>query len=202
MSDDAVRTMVITGDGHVSFDKYMTEMECEPAAKGFLYGGADEARIPDEILEALHAPDLEAIVLCPANPYHTIRPILAIQGMRELLRSVGAPVIAVSPIVGDKALKGTAGKMMRDLGHEPSARSVALHYYPLIDGFVIDKVDEATAEGIRANGIDVAVAQTIMRSSEDRVALAATVLEFASVVRARKDRERAEAEAESAPELR
>jgi len=192
MSDDPVRTMVITDDGHIAFDRYVTELQCEPAVRGFLYGGADEARIPDEVLEALHAPDLEAIVLCPANPYHTIRPILAVQGMRELLRAHGAPIIAVSPIVGDKALKGSAGKMMREMGHEPSARSVALHYYPLIDGFVIDSVDEAAAEGIRANGIDVAVAPTIMRSTEDRMALAQVVLDLAASVRARKERERQE----------
>ena len=192
MSDDPVRTMVVTDDGHVSFDRYVTELECGPAVRGFLYGGADDARIPDEILDALHAPDLEAIVLCPANPYHTIRPILAVQGMRDLIKSCGAPVIAVSPIVGDKALKGTAGKMMRDLGHEPSARSVALHYYPLLDGFVIDTVDAAAADGIRANGIDVAVAPTIMRSAEDRVALAQVVLDLAGKVRARKEKEKQE----------
>ena len=69
------------------------------------YAGADQARISDEVLDALHAADLEAVVLCPANPYHVIRPILEISGMRELLRKRGAPVIAVTPIVGGKALQ-------------------------------------------------------------------------------------------------
>ena len=190
MSNDPVRTVVVTEDGHVSYHEYLTELECEPVVKGFLYAGADVARIPDEVMEALYAPDLEAIVLCPANPYHTIQPILAVQGMRELLRERGAPVIAVSPIIGDRALKGAAGKMMRELGHEVSARRAALEYYRLIDGFVVDSVDDAAADGIRACGIEVAVAPTIMRSEEDRVALAQVVLDLAQVVRARKEAER------------
>jgi LPPG:FO 2-phospho-L-lactate transferase len=154
-----------------------------------LYAGADAARVPDEVLEALHAPDLEAIVLCPANPYHTIQPILAVHGMRDLLRERGVPVIAVSPIVGDKALKGAAGKMRQELGHEVSARRAALEYYLLIDGFVIDSVDEAAAADIRACAIEVAVAPTVMRSEEDRVALAQAVLDLAQRLRARKVQE-------------
>ena len=195
MSNDPVRTVVITSDGHVSYHEYLTELECAPVVKGFLYAGADVARVPDEVLEAIYAPDLEAIVLCPANPYHTIQPILAVQGMRELLRERGVPVIAVSPIVGDRALKGAAGKMMGELGHEVSARRAALEYYRLIDGFVVDSVDAAAADGIRSCGIEVAVAPTIMRSEDDRVALAQVVLDLAQTLRARKEQESAGASA-------
>jgi len=190
MSNDPVRTMVVTDNGPVSYHEYLTELECEPVVQGFFYAGADTARIPDELLEALYAPDLEAIVLCPANPYHTIQPILAVQGLRELLRDCGAPIVAVSPIVGDRALRGAAGKMMQELGHEVSARRAALEYYRLIDGCVIDSVDEAAAEGIRACGIEVAVAPTIMRSDEDRAALAHVVLDLANLLRERKAAER------------
>ena len=195
MSNDPVRTVVLTEYGQASYHEYLTELECEPVVKGFLYAGAETARIPDEVLEALYAPDLEAIVLCPANPYHTIQPILAVQGMRELLRERGVPVIAVSPIVGNKALTGAAAKMMQELGHEPSARRAALEYYRLIDGFVIDSVDEAAAADIRACAIEVAVAPTIMRSEEDRVALAQVVLDLAGSLRARKAQETASAPA-------
>ena len=190
MSNDPVRTVVVTDGGHVSYREYFSELECEPVVKGFLYAGADAARIPDEVLEALYAPDLEAIVLCPANSYHSIQPILAVQGMRELLRERGAPVIAVTPIVGDKALKGAGGKMMRELGHEVSARRAALEYYRLIDGFVIDSVDAAAAADIRACAIEVVVAPTVMRSEQDRVALAQVVLDLAQVLRERKKAER------------
>ena len=143
----------------------------------------------DEVLEALYASDLEAVVLFPANPYHTIQPILAVPGLRERLRECGAPVIAVSPIVGDRALRGAAGKMMQELGHEVSARRAALEYYRLIDGFVVDSVDAAAADGIRACGIEVAVAPTIMRSENDRVALAQVVLDLAAQLRARRQAE-------------
>ncbi len=135
------------------------------------------------MLDALHAADLEAVVICPANPYHVIRPILEVRGMKELLRKRGAPVIAVTPIVGGKALRGSAGKMMRDLGREPSVRSVAGEYLRFIDGFVIDREDESSAQSIRSLGIQVLAAATVMRSVDDRIALARAVLEFAGSIR-------------------
>lgn len=193
MSDDQVRTYVQTDDGSITFHDYFTELACEPEVRGFQYAGAEDARIPDEVMDALHAEDLEAVILCPANPYHVIRPILAVNGMQEMLRKRGAPVIAVTPIVGGKALKGTAGKMMRELGHEVTARAVALEYLRLIDGFIIDFEDEQYAEGIRASGIDVFIAQTIMRTPEDRIKLARAALDFAQMVRERKTREAEEA---------
>lgn len=189
MSDDPVHTLVQTEDGVVTFQDYFTQLACEPAVQGFQYAGADEARIPDEVMDALHAEDLEAVVLCPANPYHVIKPILAVNGMREMLKKRGAPIIAVTPIVGGKALKGSAGKIMRELGHEVSARSVALEYRHLIDGFVIDAEDEAQADGILASGIQVVLAQTIMKTADDRLKLAHTVLNFAQAIRDRNTAE-------------
>ena len=186
MSDDPVRTQVITDDGAVSFHEYFTEMGCGPAARSLRYDGAAEARLSDEVLDALHAPDLEAIVICPANPFHVIRPILEVSGMRELLKERGVPVVAVTPIVGGKALKGSAGKMMAELGREPSARGAASEYLRLIDGFMIDRQDFALADSVRSLGIEVAVAQTVMRSPDERVALARAALDFARVIREKK----------------
>ncbi len=186
MSDDPVHTLVFTDDGQISFNEFFFQFQCEPVVKGFQYGGADEAIISDEVIEALYAPDLEAIVICPSNPYHAIRPILEINGMKKLLRERGAPIVAVSPIVGSRALKGSAAKVMRELGREVSARGVALEYYRQIDGFVIDTEDEVFAEGIRACAIDVLVVPTIMRTPEDCRALAQAVLDFARTVRERK----------------
>jgi LPPG:FO 2-phospho-L-lactate transferase len=183
MSDDPVRTHVLTDDGAIPFPEYFGQLACEPRALGMEYAGADQARISDEVLDALHSTDLEAVVICPSNPYHVIRPILEISGMRELLRKRGAPVIAVTPIVGGKALRGSAGKMMRDLGKEPSPRSVAGEYLRLIDGFVLDREDEHLAESVRSLGIQVLAAPTVMRSVEDRIALARAVLDFAASVR-------------------
>jgi LPPG:FO 2-phospho-L-lactate transferase len=168
MSDDPVRTHVLTDDGAIPFPEYFGQLACEPRARGLEYAGADQARIPDEVLDALHAADLEAVVICPANPYHVISPILEISGMRELLRKRGAP---------------SAGKMMRELGKEPSPRAVAIQYLRLIDGFVLDQEDIALLDSVRSLGIKALAAPTVMRTVDDRVALARTVLDFARSVR-------------------
>ena len=183
MSDDPVRTNVLTDDGAMTFQQYYNELGCDPAVRGLQYAGAAEARISDEVLDALHSEDLEAVVIGPANPYHGIRPILELSGMRELLRRRGAPVIAVTPVVGGKALKGSAGKMMRELGREPTALGAATEYRQLADGFVIDRGDLAFAEGVRSLGMQVLAAHTVMRTPEDRVTLARSVLKFARSIR-------------------
>jgi LPPG:FO 2-phospho-L-lactate transferase len=186
MSDDPVRTQVVTDDGTVSYHEYFTEMGCGPAARSLRYDGAADARLSDEVLDALHAADLEAVVICPANPFHVIRPILEVAGMRALLKQRGVPVVAVTPIVGGKALKGSAGKMMAELGREPSARGAASEYLRLIDGFIIDRQDFALADSVRSLGMQVAVAQTVMRSPDERVALARAALDFARAIREKK----------------
>jgi len=186
MSDDPVHTHVLTADGAVPFPEYFNELACDPPVLGFEYAGAEDARISDAVLDALHSNDLEAVVIGPCNPFHSIRPILEVNGLRQLLRKRGAPVIAVTPIVGGKALTGSAGKMMRELGREVSARSVAMEYYKLVDGFVIDGADEEQADGILACGMEVVVGQTVMRNFEDRVRLAQTVLDFARAIRERR----------------
>jgi LPPG:FO 2-phospho-L-lactate transferase len=183
MSDDPVRTYVLTGEGAVTFHDYFNELGCEPSVRGFQYAGADAARLSEEVLDALHAPDLEAVVIGPANPYHAIRPILEIAGMRELLRSRGVPVVAVTPIVGGKALTGSAGKMMRELGREATARGVAGEYLRLDDGFVIDRTDASLSQSIASLGMRVLAVPALMRSIEDRVSLARAVLDFAANIR-------------------
>ncbi len=183
MSDDPVRTNVLTDEGAMTFQQYYNELGCDPAVRGMQYAGAAEARISDEVLDALHSEDLEAVVIGPANPYHGIRPILELNGMRELIRRRGAPVIAVTPVVGGKALKGSAGKMMRDMGREPTALGAATEYRQLADGFVIDREDLALAEGVRSLGMQVLAVHTVMRTPEDRAALARSVLEFARSIR-------------------
>jgi len=183
MSDDPVRTNVLTDDGAMTFQQYYNELGCDPAVRGLQYAGAAEARISDEVLDALHSEDLEAVVIGPANPYHGIRPILELNGMRELLRRRGAPVVAVTPVVGGKALQGSAGKMMRELGREPTALGAATEYRSLADGFVIDREDLALAEGVRSLGMQVLAAQTVMRTIDERVALARSVLDFARSIR-------------------
>jgi LPPG:FO 2-phospho-L-lactate transferase len=189
MSDDRVTTYVVTDEGNVTFQDYFRQLACEPPVRAFQYAGAADARVPDEVLDALHSADLEAVVICPANPYHIIQPILQLPGMKELLRRRRAPVIAVTPIVGGRALKGSAAKIMRELGREPSARSVAGEYLRLIDGFVLDSEDASLVDSVRSLGMEVVALPTIMRSVDDRVALAHEVLEFAASIRARREAE-------------
>jgi LPPG:FO 2-phospho-L-lactate transferase len=184
MTDESVRTNVITDEGAITFTEYFNELGCEPQVRGFQYAGVEDARISDEVREALLAPDLEAIIIGPANPYHSIRPILEVPGMKEMLRKRGAPVVAITPLVGGKALRGSAGKMMRELGREPSVRSVAGEYLRLIDGFVIDREDEIFAESVRSLGIAVRPTATVMRTVDDRISLAQATLDFARAIRA------------------
>lgn len=189
MSDDRVRTYVKTDEGNVTFQEYFNELACEPPVRGFQYAGAEEARIPDAVLDALHATDLEAIIICPANPYHAILPILSVSGMKDLLRQRRVPIVAVTPIVGNRALKGSASKIMRELGREPSARAVATEYLRLIDGFVLDSEDAALIDSVRSLGMDAVALPTFMRSQDDRVALAHEVLDFAANIRVRREAE-------------
>jgi LPPG:FO 2-phospho-L-lactate transferase len=127
------------------------------------------------VLVALSAPDLAGIVICPSNPWLSIDPILAIPGMREALRASGVPVIAVSPIIGGKAVKGPTAKIMAELGIAAGAASIARHYDGLIDGFVLDAQDEALAPEMAVRAI---ATNTLMRTLDDKVALARTCLAF------------------------
>ena len=128
----------------------------------------------------LNRNDLEAIVICPSNPFLSIAPILSLRGIRANIKSQVAPVVAVSPIVGGQAIKGPTAKIFTELGHKPSALEVAHFYTDLIDGLVIDRVDAELAPEIEKLGVKVKIAQTVMTSERDRVDLARTVLKFAA----------------------
>jgi LPPG:FO 2-phospho-L-lactate transferase len=118
----------------------------------------------------------DAVVICPSNPFISIGPILAVSGVREALRETAATVIAITPIVGGKALKGPAADMLRDLGHEVSARGVASMYSDFIDVFVLDEVDAGTQAEICTPGVRVVVTNTLMKTHEDKLQLAQLVL--------------------------
>jgi LPPG:FO 2-phospho-L-lactate transferase len=183
MSDDPVRTMVATAGGELAFQHYFVRERCAPAVTGFRFDGADRARANPAVLAALASPRLEAIVLCPSNPFVSIDPILAVPGLRAALETAAAPVVAVSPLVGGLAVKGPTAKMMEELAVPRTAPAVAAHYGALLDGLVLDTRDEAEAEAVRALGPAVTVTRTLMESLEDRLALADAVLAFADTLR-------------------
>ena len=179
MSDDPVRTVAETPDGPLAFQHYFVRDRCQPVVKGFRFAGAAEARANPSFLEALADPGLSAVVICPSNPFISVDPILALPEVRVGLAASPAPVIAVSPIVGGRAIKGPTAKMMRELGIPCTALAVARHYGDLLDGFVVDSEDEALADQVRELGVEVLVTKTVMESLEDRMSLARAVLDFA-----------------------
>ena len=183
MSDDPVRTVVETPDGPLDFQHYFVRDRCAPEVRRIRFRGSETARPQRQILDALDDPALTAIVICPSNPLISIDPILALPELRARLRASTVPVVAVSPIVAGRAVKGPTAKMMREIGMAPSAAAVARHYGDLLDGFVLDVEDEAGADELRRDGLAVRVAQTVMNSVDDRVSLAQVVLDFADELR-------------------
>jgi LPPG:FO 2-phospho-L-lactate transferase len=185
MSDDPVRTVVESGAGVLAFQEYFVREQCRPAVRRIRYEGAEAARPAPQVLDALAAPGLAGVIVCPSNPWLSIDPILAVPGLREAMRASGAPVIAVSPIVAGKAVKGPTAKIMAELGMAPSALTIARHYAGLIDGFVLDTCDAALAAEF---GVPTKVTDTIMRTLEDKTALARHCLTFCAELATRSSR--------------
>lgn len=185
-SNERVRTVVQTDDGDLDFQHYFVREHAQPVVTGFEFSGAAHATIPTEVTSALDDSDLSMIVICPSNPYISIDPILAIPGYRAALTEAGVPVVAVSPVVGGKAVKGPTAKMMDELGIEVSAMSVAEHYADILDGFVIDEVDAQFAGAIEnKTGLSTCVVNTMMTSLETKKQLARDVIDFAAGLKSR-----------------
>lgn len=172
MTDDVVGTIVETDAGSLSFQNYFVRYRCQPKVSRVTYDGADDARMSPGFLEALSDPQLAGIVICPSNPWLSIDPILSLPGAAAAIAGSPAPVIAVSPIVQGRAIKGPTAKIMGELGIAESALSVAEHYHALIDGFILDTLDEAVAPSVARLGIDVELANTVMQTLNDRISLA------------------------------
>jgi LPPG:FO 2-phospho-L-lactate transferase len=172
MSDDRVRTRVRSDDGWIDFQDYFVRQQCRPVVRELVFEGADKARPQPDVIAALGG-KVRAVIICPSNPFISIEPILAVPGMRAALTGCGAPVVAISPIVDGKAVKGPTAKMMQELGLAVSSASVAARYGDLLDGYIVDRGD---AQGIAAR---VHIAPTLMTTAAEKVALARAVLGFA-----------------------
>jgi len=186
MSAQPVRTQVHTAQGDLPFQHYFVKHQCQPEVTGFSFSGLDAALPNPQLMQLLQEAPPGVIVICPSNPFVSVDPILQLPGLWPALRDCSAPVIAVSPIVAGMAIKGPAAKMMAELGMPVTAEAVAAHYrkaYPgLIDCFVIDESDATLAPMIENQGMTTAVAATVMRSDDDKRALAAEVLRLAAAV--------------------
>jgi len=177
MCDEPVRTVVTTPDGDLPFQEYFVRRRQQDTVLAVRFAGIEQARPTPEVEQVLAAP--EVIVLAPSNPIVSIGPILALPGLRERLRRTPAPVVAVSPIVAGRALKGPADRMLASLGHEVSPVGVARLYRDFLDGLVIDVQDAALAPAIADLGIAPYVTQAVMADPPDRARLAREVLAFA-----------------------
>ena len=180
MTDDLVRTEVRTDGGWLEFQEYFVHRRQEPAVHEVRFGGVERAEATARVRGELGF--AEAIVIGPSNPFVSVGPILALRGMPELLaaaRRGGTPVVAVTPIVGGKALKGPADRMLASLGHESSALGVARIYAGLATGFVLDALDSGLAPAIEELGLRALVTDTIMTDDVARIRLARDVLAFA-----------------------
>ena len=195
MSDDPVRTRLRAaptlrspasggarggGEGWLDFQDYFVRLRCAPAIAELAFAGADRARAHPEFLAALADPKLRVVVICPSNPFISIDPILALPGIRAALRGCAAPVVAVSPIIAGKAVKGPTAKMMAELGLPVDAATVARRYGDILDLYIADEEDAAAFEGL---DVPVVLTQTLMQTVADREALARTVLAAAERVR-------------------
>ena len=178
MADEPVRTQVRTDEGWLDFQTYFVGRHQAPEVRELRYDGLDAAQATPEVLDALAKAD--AIIVAPSNPFLSVAPILGVPGLRPAIdaaRSRGVPIAAISGIIGGRALKGPADRILASLGHEATALGVARIYAPWVDLFVLDAVDEALAPAIRALGPDVLVTDTIMGDDAARARVAATVLE-------------------------
>ena len=174
MSDEFVPTKVITDIGNLNFQEYFVQKKFEPTVKGFEFENMENARPAEGVLEAIEISDM--VVLCPSNPWVSIKPILSLPGIVDLLAK--KYVVGVSPIIGGKAVKGPAAKMFRELGFKPSSFSVVKLYKKFLDGFVVDFIDQEEAKAIEAMGIKTLVTNTIMKNRNDRMKLAKEVIRF------------------------
>jgi LPPG:FO 2-phospho-L-lactate transferase len=175
MSDTPVSTVVETvEEGPLPFQRYFVERQSLPKVTGFRFEGVAEALPPPGLLTAIQ--EAERIVVCPSNPFISIDPILAVPGVRHALIEASARVIAISPIVNGEAIKGPTAKMFRELGFTPSPIAVAEKYKDFLNVMVIDETDAETSNMCKISGLEVKVAQTVMRTDADKVALAEYIL--------------------------
>jgi LPPG:FO 2-phospho-L-lactate transferase len=180
MSDDPVRTRLRTPGGWLDFQDYFVRLRCAPVIAELAFTGAETARPHPAFLSALRDPTLRAVVICPSNPFISINPILAVPGIGAALRECPAPVVAVSPIIAGKAVKGPTAKMMAELGLPVDAATVARHYHDILDLYIADEEDAAALIGL---DVPVVLTRTLMQTLADREALARTVIAAAERVR-------------------
>jgi LPPG:FO 2-phospho-L-lactate transferase len=175
MTDDKFETRIVTRDGSIHFQEYLVKRGAKDEVFGVEFLGADNARPAAGVIDSVV--NAKLVIVCPSNPIVSVGTTLAVNGVRDALRQTNAKKIAISPIIAGAPIKGPADKLLKGLGLEVSACSVAKLYADFLDTFILDTADSAEKEKIEKLGIEVKVTNTIMRTLEDKIQLAKTVLE-------------------------
>lgn len=160
VTNDPLATMLMTELGELSFQQYFVGHHHDIEVRAVRFDGAENASPAPGVLDSIR--EAERIVIAPSNPLISIDPILAVPGVREALEQRRSDVVAVSPIIGGKAIKGPADRLLRELGSEASSRAVAAHYVRIASRIVIDEVDDDQAGAIKEMGIACDVTTTLM----------------------------------------
>ena len=181
MTDGRVRTQIDTAQGRLSFQEYLVRERARPSVRSIRYAGIRTAKPAPGVLAAIEQADV--VVIAPSNPFVSIGPILGLAGVRAAVRRATAPVVAVSPLIGGRPVKGPADRMMRSLGMKPSPLPLAELYKDLLDGMVIDTADRSFVPALEERGLRVATTNTLMKTPTRSTAVAREVLSLADSVR-------------------
>jgi len=184
MSDDRIRTFVDTDEGRLAFQEYFVKRRGEPRFMGVHFDGIDQARPSQAFIAAIEDPRLEAIVICPSNPWLSVQPILGLPGIEERLRQRSVPILAVSPFIAGRTVKGPAAKMLRELGRSVTPASLLDCYGDLLDALVIHHADAALRPA--QDRAAILVTDTLMPDAASQSRLAAEVLAFAQTLQPRR----------------
>ena len=173
MCDEDLPTIIDTEEhGEVAFQEYFVKQRWAPTVKSIRHQGNEAARLPETARRALENADL--VLIAPSNPWLSLAPILAVPGMRKLLASLRAPVVAMTPIIAGAAVKGPTAKIMRELGLQVSAKAVAQFYGGIIDGFVNDSRNAP----LRIPNLRSIQLDTLMQDEQDKARLARATLDW------------------------
>ncbi len=176
MSDAAVRTMVVSDRGVLPFQEYFVKYRCQPIVSAIHFDGIETARPAPGFLHCLDDEHLQAIIICPSNPFLSVQPVLALPGLQEKIKASGRPVIVISPIVQGQSLKGPTAKLMRELNLECSVKTIAELYQNIATAIVIDRRDEAATDELQTLGLKVFSENIVMNSLQDKIELARAVI--------------------------
>jgi len=176
MTNDRFTTKIVTDKGTMHFQEYLVKRGAQDKVLNVVFEGAQEAQPSSEVIGSLLNSDM--VIICPSNPVVSIGTILSVKNVRNTLKETRARVVAISPIVGGRPIKGPADKLMQGLKLDVSAYSVAKLYQDFLDAFIIDRMDEAEKEHIESLGVQTIATNTVMKTLEDKVQLAKVVLEY------------------------